>query len=113
MGVNQSTPDAACPECTFIQDRYETGPGQHVLLEPRYEPPAHTVPAGYRWVTHPDRTATNTGDTQLPAGTLCRIPHNLVCPCNEEPSGPPVLKALWQHNSGLITHFDPQVSETS
>ncbi|MFF7727095.1 DUF6083 domain-containing protein [Streptomyces sp. NPDC008001] len=81
-------------------------PGRYVLLEPRYEPPAHAGPAGHRWITHPDGTATNLGAATLPAGSHCRIPHALVCPCSEEPSGPAVLKALWQHNSGLIPHVD-------
>ncbi|MET9413787.1 DUF6083 domain-containing protein [Streptomyces klenkii] len=101
-----TAPSTRCPECELRQDRYETGPGQHVLLEPRYEPPAHTVPAGHRWITRLDGTAINTGDAELPAGTHCRISHSVVCPCGEEPSGPSVLKALWRYNSGLTAHFD-------
>ncbi|GGR33105.1 DUF6083 domain-containing protein [Streptomyces netropsis] len=100
-----------CPDCELRQDRYKTGYDRYVLLEPGYEPPAHTVPVGQRWIVRADGRAVNTGDTEPPLEAVCRIPHRLVCPCGPPPTHP-TLKALWDYNSGLTPCFNPPAAET-
>ncbi|MFE0876285.1 DUF6083 domain-containing protein [Streptomyces smyrnaeus] len=91
--------DPRCPHCETLQDRHPTGYKKWVLLEPDMPVPWHIVPVGHRWTLTEDGTAINTGDRPLPAGTLCRIPHALVCPCDDPPDQlAPFFAALWQEN---------------
>ncbi|WP_405802685.1 DUF6083 domain-containing protein [Streptomyces sp. NBC_01187] len=88
-----------CRHCDTLQDRHETGYNRWVLLEPDMPVPSHIVPAGHRWTIADDGIAINTGTQSLPAGTVCRIPHALVCPRDDPPDQlPPFFTALWQEN---------------
>ncbi|MFG2884770.1 DUF6083 domain-containing protein [Streptomyces sp. NPDC048297] len=69
-----------CPRCGLTGDRRPTYTGQHVLLEPDRTAPAHLVPGGHRWHVDGNGTAWNGGLGEPPAGTTCRIPHQLACP---------------------------------
>ncbi|MEW2576790.1 DUF6083 domain-containing protein [Streptomyces syringium] len=102
-----ATPSTHCPDCELLQDRYETAHNRYVLLERGRELLAHTVPASQRWIVQADSWAVSTGNAEPPQGATCRIPHRIVCPCNEPPTSNPTLKALWDYNSGLTAHFSP------
>ncbi|MDF3298885.1 DUF6083 domain-containing protein [Streptomyces tropicalis] len=69
-----------CPQCGLTGDRAPTYTGQHVLLEPRLTVPAHLLPGGHRWHVDGNGTAWNGGLDEPPAGTTCRVPHQLACP---------------------------------
>ncbi|MFI8942125.1 DUF6083 domain-containing protein [Streptomyces syringium] len=99
-----------CRDCGLDQDRYETGYGRWVLLEPRYKPPAHTVPVGHRWIVRADGRAVNAGDSALPRGAVCRIPHRLACPCGDRlpDDTPRALVVLRDHNQAVVDHVFPQ-----
>ncbi|GAA0460681.1 DUF6083 domain-containing protein [Streptomyces sp. NPDC046215] len=105
-----TAPTPHCPECEFLQDRYETGHGRYILLEFRRELPSYDVPAGQRWLIRSDGKAVNTGEAELPATTRCRFPHRIVCPCSNPPSGT-TLRALWEYNSGVAPRLDPPAAE--
>ncbi|MGI5346864.1 DUF6083 domain-containing protein [Streptomyces sp. CA-250714] len=97
-----------CRHCDTLQDRYETGYHRWVLLEPGMALPWHITPVGHRWVIADDGKAINIGDRPLPVGTLCRIPHALVCPCDDPPDQlAPFFTALWQENERRYRRDNP------
>ncbi|WP_149182772.1 DUF6083 domain-containing protein [Streptomyces sp. TRM49041] len=69
-----------CRECGLHGERRPTYYGACVLLEPRREAPAHMVPPWHRWYVDSGGRAWNSGDTEPGPGSVCRVPHRLVCP---------------------------------
>lgn len=88
-----------CRHCTLQMDRYPTGYGRWVLLDPLEYPPT-AVPPHVRWRVCEDGTAVRLRDS-VPAGVSgCRILHAAVCPNQGEPIDyPPVLRVLRQYNA--------------
>ncbi|WP_371611947.1 DUF6083 domain-containing protein [Streptomyces clavifer] len=88
-----------CPYCDLPQDRRHTGyPGHWILLEPRVLIPAHTVPPRRRWIITSDGIAMNLWDAEPLTGTLCCIPHSIVCPQLLPQDLWPWVTALRHHN---------------
>ncbi|MET8177774.1 DUF6083 domain-containing protein [Streptomyces sp. NPDC005336] len=99
-GADAPAPPAPplCRDCGTEQDRFETGYGHWVLLEPRTPLPAHIVPDGQRWAIGSDGCAVNWGDG-FPSDHTCRIRHELVCPVRQRPDTlPPVFGIIWDEN---------------
>ncbi|NSC21077.1 hypothetical protein FM076_07570 [Streptomyces albus subsp. chlorinus] len=94
-----------CAGCGILRERRETGYRKWVLLEPDIAVPWHLLPVGHRWVVAEDGIALNTGTRPLPADSLCRVPHALVCPGDEPPAQlVPFFTALWQENQRRPHH---------
>ncbi|MEU8710408.1 DUF6083 domain-containing protein [Streptomyces sp. NPDC048565] len=88
-----------CPYCELVQDRYPTSYAGHwILLEPRINLPAHTVPPHCRWIITSTGTAMNLWDAEPLPGAVCRIPHRIACSALELEDLWPWLTALRQHN---------------
>ncbi|OKI00690.1 hypothetical protein A6A06_17215 [Streptomyces sp. CB02923] len=89
----------ACRACGREQDRFPTGYGHWVLLEPEVQPAALDVPEGHRWVIGHDGCAVNrVGGSPPPC---CRIAHRPVCARSPRPAElPRIFLAVWELNAG-------------
>ncbi|MFJ3160919.1 DUF6083 domain-containing protein [Streptomyces kanasensis] len=74
-----------CDRCGARGDRRGTYYEAYVLLEPGVWAPAERVPPWRRWYVDAGGRAWNGGGGRPQPGTLCRIPHVLVC----RAGGPP------------------------
>lgn len=68
-----------CPKCGLMVEAVPTDDVDMVLLEPDFEPLAHTVPPEQRWIILSDGRATVYGTCPRPE-ERCRIAHRLACP---------------------------------
>lgn len=91
---------AVCRHCTLTRDRFPTGYGRWVLLEPAdYQPT--DIPPPLRWRICDDGVAVRLGDPVPAAVTACRVLHAAVCPNQEELELHPAhLRVLRQLNAG-------------
>lgn len=88
-----------CPYCGLLADRVATLEHDWVLLEPKMEPLAHTVPAEHRWIVLSDgRVAVYAVCPPDPA-QRCRIEHRLACSKQALPDLWPWLTALRAENA--------------
>lgn len=88
-----------CRDCGRDQDRFATGYGHWVLLEPRIPLPVKIVPDEQRWFIASDGCAINWSATRLPPDPNCRIRHNLVCPVQPRPDHlASVIGVIWDEN---------------
>ncbi|MEH6378050.1 DUF6083 domain-containing protein [Streptomyces sp. KLMMK] len=80
-GATAPPPPAApaCPVCGRDQDRWPTGYGRWILLEPRRLFLNTAVPAEQQWFIAHDGIAVNRRHGTTPLGDRCRIAHRLVC----------------------------------
>lgn len=87
-----------CRACGREQDRFPTGYGHWILLEPDIRPAARDVPEGRRWVVCDDGAAVNwVGDAPPP---YCRIAHRPVCAKSPRPEKlPRIFLAVWELNA--------------
>jgi hypothetical protein len=89
----------ACRHCTLELDRYATGYGKWVLLDPLGYPPT-SVPPSVRWLIRGDGTAARVTGRVPSEVTECRILHAAVCPNQGEALDyPPMLRVLRQYNA--------------
>ncbi|MDW8809409.1 DUF6083 domain-containing protein [Streptomyces scabiei] len=88
-----------CPLCGLPQDRVATLEQDWVLLEPDMRPPAHTVPAEYRWIELSDGRVTVYGVCPPDQFQRCRIEHRLACPKQALPDLWPWLTGLRGENA--------------
>nr|WP_236056877.1 DUF6083 domain-containing protein [Streptomyces sabulosicollis] len=87
-----------CRDCARPQDRFATGYGHWVLLEPRIPLPVKIVPDGERWFIASDGCAINSG-AGLSPDPNCRIRHALVCPVQPRPDHlAAVIGIIWDEN---------------
>lgn len=63
-------------------------------------PPAHTVPAEYRWIELSDGRVTVYGVCPPDQFQCCRIEHRLACPQQALPDLWPWLTSLREENTG-------------
>ncbi|MFF8402195.1 DUF6083 domain-containing protein [Streptomyces sp. NPDC015684] len=88
-----------CPYCGLLQERMATLEHDWVLLEPDMTPPAHVVPAEYRWIETSDGRVTVYGVCPPDPFQRCRIEHRLACPEQTLPDLWPWLTSLRGENA--------------
>ncbi|MEU7151257.1 DUF6083 domain-containing protein [Streptomyces sp. NPDC045456] len=98
-GADAPAPPAPpiCRACGREQDRFLSGYGHWILLEPGIRPAARDVPEGHRWVVCDDGAAVNWGGEDPPP--YCRIAHRPVCLKSLRPEKlPRIFYAVWELN---------------